>query len=143
MKVCKERKIRKSKPKACLFAAITPTIFTGIMSLKSDKELWDYLKKEYVIDERIKDMQILNLVREFELQIMKESKSVKEYTDRLLGIANRVRLLGSKFKDLRIFEKILNTIPKRYEATIIAPENTKDLSRISLKELLSALQAQE
>ena len=76
MKVCKERKIRKSKPKACLFATITPTIFTGIMSLKSDKELWDYLKKEYVIDERIKDMQILNLVREFELQIMKESKSV-------------------------------------------------------------------
>ena len=62
------------------------------MSLKSDKELWDYLKKEYAIDERIKDMQILNLVREFELQIMKESKSVKEYTDRLLGIANRVRL---------------------------------------------------
>ena len=36
---------------------------------------------------------------------MKESKSVKEYTDRLLGIENRVRLLGFEFTDLRIFEK--------------------------------------
>ena len=67
MKVHKERKIRKSKAKASLFAAVTPTIFTGIMSLKSDKELWDYLKKEYARDEIIKYMQILNLVREFEL----------------------------------------------------------------------------
>ena len=31
-------------------------------------------QKEYVGDERIKGMQIINLVREFELQRMKESK---------------------------------------------------------------------
>ena len=72
---------------------------------------------------------------------MKESKSVKEYTDILLGIENRVRLLGSEFTDLRIFEKILITIPERYEVTITALENTKDLSGISPEELLSALQA--
>ena len=72
---------------------------------------------------------------------MKESKSVKEYTDILLGIENRVRLLGSEFTDLRIFEKILITIPERCEVTINALENTKDLSRISPEELLSVLQA--
>ena len=53
----------------------------------------------------MKDMQILSLLREFELQRMKESESVKEYTDRLLGIANRVRLLGSEFIHSRIVEK--------------------------------------
>ena len=77
-------------------------------------------------------MQILNLVREFELLRMKEFESVKEYTNRLLGIANRVRLLGSKFTYSRIVEKIVVTVPERFEATIIALENTKDLSRISL-----------
>lgn len=74
---------------------------------------------------------------------MKESESVKEYTDRLLGIANRVRLLGSDFTDSRIIEKILVTVPERYEATITSLENTKDLSKISLAELLNAFQAQE
>lgn len=65
------------------------------MSLKTAKEVWDYLKEEYAGDERIKGMQVLNLIREFELQKMKESEIVKEYSDRLLNIANKVRLLGS------------------------------------------------
>ena len=33
------------------------------------------------------------------------------------------------------------TVAKRYEATITTLENTKDLSQISLAELLNALQA--
>ncbi|XP_070039164.1 uncharacterized protein [Nicotiana tomentosiformis] len=97
------------------------------MSLKTAKEVWDYLKEEYAGDERIKGMQVLNLIREFELQKMKESEIVKEYSDRLLNIAN----------------KILVTVPERYEATITTLENTKDLSQISLAELLNSLKAQE
>ena len=102
------------------------------MSLKSAKEIWDYLQKEYVGDERIKGKQILNFVREFKLQRMKESKSIKEYIDKLLGIANRVRLHGSEFTNSGIVEKIFVTTFERYEATIATLENTKDLSRISL-----------
>ena len=88
-------------------------------------------------------MKVLNLIRDFELQKMKESKTIKEYSERLLGIANRVRLLGLEFKDSRIVEKILVTIPERFEATITSLENTKDLSKITLAELLNSLQAQE
>ena len=55
-------------------------------------------------------MKVLNLIREFELQKVKESETVKEYSDRLFGIVNKVRLLGTKFKDSRIVEKILVTV---------------------------------
>ena len=58
----KERKTWKSKAKACLFAAVSTTIFTIIMSLKSTKDVWDYLKKEYARDERIRGMQSLNFI---------------------------------------------------------------------------------
>lgn len=37
----------------------------------------------------IRGMQVLNLVCEFELQRMKESETIKEYSDRLLNIATR------------------------------------------------------
>ncbi|KAH0679129.1 hypothetical protein KY284_020214 [Solanum tuberosum] len=74
---------------------------------------------------------------------MKDSESIKEYTDRLLNIANHVRLLGSTFNDSRIVENILVIVPERFEATITTLENTKDLSSITLTELLSAFQAQE
>ncbi|KAL5794297.1 hypothetical protein ACOSP7_002891 [Xanthoceras sorbifolium] len=88
-------------------------------------------------------MQVLNLIRDFELQKMKESETVKEYSDRLLGIVNKVRLLGTEFPDSRVVEKFFVTVPERYEASITTLENTKDLSKITLAELLNALQAQE
>ena len=44
LKTHKERKRRKSKAKACLFSAVSSTIFTRIMKLESAKDIWDYLK---------------------------------------------------------------------------------------------------
>ncbi|CAJ2639700.1 unnamed protein product [Trifolium pratense] len=139
----KEKKTRKAKAKSCLFAGVSQTVFTRIMTLKTAKAIWDYLKEEYAGDERTRGMQVLNLMREFELQKMKESETVKDYSDRLLSIANKVRLLGTQFADSRIVEKILVTVPERYEASITALENTKDLSTITLAAVLHALQAQE
>jgi hypothetical protein len=74
---------------------------------------------------------------------MKDSETIKEYSDKLLGIVNKVRLLGTLFSDCRIVEKILVTVPERYEASITTLENTKDLSKITLAELINALQFQE
>ena len=143
IRIHKEKKTRKAKAKSCLFAGVSTTMFTRIMTLKSAKAIWDFLKEEYAGDERIRSMQVLNLMREFELQKMKESETIKEYSDKLLGIANKVRLLGGSFVDSRIVEKILVTVPERYEASIASLENAKDLSKITLAEVLHAFQAQE
>ncbi|XLS84610.1 hypothetical protein HN51_034776 [Arachis hypogaea] len=143
IKLHKEKKTRKAKARSCLFTDVSSIIFTRIMTLKTPKAIWDYLKEEYVGDERIRGMQVLNLMREFEMQRMKDSETIKEYSDRLLSIANKVRLLGTEFTDSRIVEKILVTVPERYEASITTLENTKDLSKITLAGVLHALQAQE
>ena len=139
IKAHKEKKTKKSKAKACLFAVVSPTIFTRVMSLKTAKAIWDYLKEEYVGDEMIKGMQVLNLIREFVLQKMKESETIKDYSDKLLSIANKVRLLGSKLNDSRIVEKIFVMMPERYETIVTTLENTKNLPKISLAELLNSL----
>ncbi|XP_022867571.1 uncharacterized protein LOC111387261 [Olea europaea var. sylvestris] len=88
-------------------------------------------------------MQVLNLIRGFDLQKIKEADTIKEYSDRLLSIVNKVRLLGTKIDDSRIVEKVLVTVPERYEASITTLKNTKDLSKITLVELLNALNSQE
>ena len=77
-------------------------------------------------------MQVPNLVWEFEIQRMKDSETIKDYFDRLLSIANKVRLFGTAFDDSRIVQKILVTISERFEVTISSLENTKDLSSITL-----------
>ncbi|XP_059280962.1 uncharacterized protein LOC132034583 [Lycium ferocissimum] len=88
-------------------------------------------------------MRVINLIREFELQKMKDSDTIKEYFDRLLNIANNVRVLGSEFFDSRLIRKILVTVSKSFEATISSLENSKDLLKVSLAELLNSLLAQE
>jgi len=143
LKYHKERKTRKAKAKSVLFSCVSQNVFTRIMTLKTAKEIWDYLKEEYAGDERIRGMQVLNLMREFEMQKMKESETIKDYSDRFLSIANKVRLLGTQFADSRIVEKILVTVLERYEASITTLENTKDLSKITLAAVLHAMQAQE
>ncbi|KAM3250823.1 hypothetical protein P3L10_004893 [Capsicum annuum] len=86
-------------------------------------------------------MQVMNLIREFEMKRMKESETIKDYADQLVDLANKVRLFGKDFTDERIIQKILVTLPEKYEATISSLENFKDLSSITLAELINALQA--
>jgi len=77
IKIHKGKKTRKAKAKASLFHAVSGTIFTRIMNLKSEKDIWDYIKKEYEGNERTKNMKILNLTREFEMLKMKEAETIK------------------------------------------------------------------
>jgi hypothetical protein len=48
---------------------------------------------------------------------MKKTESIKEYSDKLLNIASRVRLLGLSLPESRIVQKILVTIPEKFEVT--------------------------
>jgi len=68
IKTHKKRKTKKSKAQATLLAVISQDILTRIMSIKFAFKIWTFLKKEYEGDERIKEMQVLNLVREFVMQ---------------------------------------------------------------------------
>ena len=63
----KKRKTKKSKAKTYLYVVVSSTIFTHIMSLRSAKAIWDHLKTEYEGDERIRGMQVLNLLRDLVL----------------------------------------------------------------------------
>jgi hypothetical protein len=48
------------------------------MTLRTANEIWDFLKKEYEGNERVKGMEVLNLIRKFEMQRMKESDTIKD-----------------------------------------------------------------
>lgn len=87
------------------------------------------MKEEYTEDERIEGMKVLNLIREFELQKIKESETVKEYSDRSLRMVNNIRLVGTKFKNSIIVQKILVTVQERYEVSIVTLENKKNCPR--------------
>ncbi|XP_012453211.1 uncharacterized protein LOC105775227 [Gossypium raimondii] len=60
-----------------------------------------------------------------------------------MAVVNSIRLLGEQFSEARIVEKVISTLPERYEAKISSLEDSRDLTTISLTELINALYAQE
>ncbi|KAA3469005.1 Retrovirus-related Pol polyprotein from transposon TNT 1-94 [Gossypium australe] len=89
------------------------------------------------------EIQVLNLWKEFEVLKMKESKTVKEYFDRLMNVVNQIRLHGEEFPDKRIVKKVLVSVPERFESKISSLEDSKDISKLTLIEVVNALQALE
>ncbi|KAL4292046.1 hypothetical protein GQ457_14G011990 [Hibiscus cannabinus] len=143
MKIHREKKKMKAKVKSCIFSAVSPSILAKIMNFETPTKIWEHLKEKYAENEKMKSMKVINLLREFEMKKMKESDLVKECAEELVKIADKERMLGKKFSDEKIVEKILVTLPKNYEPKISSLENSKVLSSITLEELLTALQASE
>ena len=69
------------------------------MSCETPKEVWDKLKEMYLGSDRTRQMQILNLMRQFEVLRMKDNEFIKEYVDRLMEVVNKIRLLGEDLTD--------------------------------------------
>ncbi|RVX16399.1 hypothetical protein CK203_014416 [Vitis vinifera] len=71
----------------------------------------------------------------------RRGKSLRRY--KLMEVVKKIRLLGEDLTDQRVVEKVLVSLPKRFESKISSLEDSKDLTKISLAELVHAFQAQE
>ena len=143
MRFHSEQVAKKAKALTILHSALDDEIFMRIPNCETAKEVWDKLKEEFFGNERTKQMQVLNLRREFEALKMNDSETIKEFMSKLMKVVNQIRLMGEEFLDNRIVEKILVVLPERFESKISSLEESKDLSKISVTELVNALQAQE
>ena len=91
--------------------------------------------------DKTRRIQILNLKREFEVLRMKDNETIKVYADRLMEVVDKIRLHGEELSDQRVVEKVLVSLPERFESKISSPEDSKDLLQVSLSELVHAFQA--
>ncbi|XP_016720865.1 uncharacterized protein [Gossypium hirsutum] len=122
-----EESTKKHKSLACL----TP------------KEAWERLKEEFMGSDKTRQQQVINLRRDFENLKMKKSESIKQYLNRIMATVNSIRLLGEDFSDSRVVEKVITTLPERFESKISSLEDLKDLTTIFLSELVNSLYALE
>jgi hypothetical protein len=79
----------------------------------------------------------------FENLKMKESESVDQYMTQVMNTVNQLRMNGEEIPDQRVVEKVLRTLPKKFDAVVIAIEESKDLTQLSVDELLGSLLSHE
>ena len=113
------------------------------MDLESPKAVWDKLKETFEGTNRVKAVKLLTQKKEFALLKMKDFESIKDYSCRLMDLVNQIRLHGEALSDQKVVEKILISVPERFESKILAIEESCDLQKLTIVELMSKLQAQE
>ena len=74
---------------------------------------------------------------------MEEDESFNEFYAKLKDIVNSVFNLGETIPKPKIVRKVLISLPERFHAKITAIEESKDIDKIPLTELVGNLQTYE
>lgn len=74
---------------------------------------------------------------------MNDSESIQNFLTRITSIVNQIRNYGDTIEDKRIVEKVLRSLPLKFDHVAIAIEESKDLSKLTIPELMGSLEAHE
>ena len=126
-----------------LFSAITNEEIKKIFSTEITKEAQTIVQTTYEGTKAINDSNLQRLTTIFEEIKMEEDESFDEFYAKLKDIVNSALNLGQTILEPKIVRKVLRSLPKRFHAKIIAIEESMDIDKIPLTELVSNLQTYE
>ena len=126
-----------------LFNAVTNEEFKKISFAKMAKEAWTILQTTYERTKAIKDTKFQRLTKNFEVIKMEENESFDEFCAKLKDIVNSAFNLGETILEPKIMRKVLISLLERFLAKITTIEESKDIDKIPLIELVGNLQTYE
>ena len=91
----------------------------------------------------VEDSKLQRLTTSFEEIKMEEDESFDEFYAKLKDIVHSAFNLGETIPEPKIVRKVLRSLPERFHAKIIAIEESKDIDKIPLTELVGNLQTYE
>ena len=126
-----------------LFSAITNEEFKKIFSTEIAKEARTILQTTYEGTKVVKDLKLQNLTTSFEEIKMEEDESFDEFYAKFKDIVNSAFNLRETIPELKIVRKVLRSLLERFHAKITMIEESKDIDKIPLTELVVNLQTYE
>ena len=70
---------------------------------------------------------------------MKEKENLNNYFSRFMELIDQIKNYGDSIDDDQIIEKVLISIPTKFDPIVIVIKNTKDLFALSVQKLMGAL----
>ena len=98
------------------------------------------LQTNYKGIKAVKDSKLQRLTTSFEEIKMEEDESFNEFYTKLKDIVNLAFNLGETILEPKIVRMVLRSLPERFHAKITAIEESKDIDKIPLTELVGNLQ---
>ena len=126
-----------------LFSAVINEEFKKISSTETAKEAWIILQTTYEGTKAINDLKFQRLTTSFEEIKMEEDESFDEFYAKLKDIVNSTFNLRETISEPKIVRNVLRSPPERFHAKITLIEESKDIDKIPLIELVGNLQTYE
>ncbi|GAU29902.1 hypothetical protein TSUD_379930 [Trifolium subterraneum] len=136
-------KLTDLKVKNYLFQSIDRSILETILDRDTAKQIWDAMRTKYQGSTRVKRAQLQALKKDFEVLAMGDSETVDEYFARTMAIANKMTACGERMTQVTIVEKILRSLPAKFNFVVCSIEQLNDVTTLSIDELQSSLIVQE
>ncbi|KAA8517207.1 hypothetical protein F0562_017541 [Nyssa sinensis] len=122
---------------------VSKSIFPRIFRVKKAKEAWEILQMEFQGNDKAISIKLQTLWTDFDNLLMKESEGIKDYFSRVSEIVNQIQSCGNTIQEKKVVEKILRSLTQKFEHVVPAIEESKDLSKLSMYELMGSLETHE
>ncbi|WVZ04008.1 hypothetical protein V8G54_024814 [Vigna mungo] len=132
----KENRRLDCKARMLLHQCISASIFQKVSKATTAKEFWDILQDGYGNSSKVKKVRLQSLQRQYELLCMGSRK-------RMQFLVNVMRSCRKIVKDKKFVAKILRTLTPQYDHITVAIEESKDLEKMKVEELLEVIKASE
>ncbi|CAL5382703.1 unnamed protein product [Camellia sinensis] len=139
----KEHEMKDAKALYYIQQAITKTIAPRIMAATKSKEAWEILKNEFQGSAKVIVDKLQTLSTEFDNLMMKEGESIEIFFTRVYKIFYQLKACGGIIQEERVVEKVLRSLPIKYNRVVAAIKESTNLSTLSLHELMGSLQVDE
>ncbi|GKC53199.1 hypothetical protein Tco_1075944 [Tanacetum coccineum] len=110
---------------------------------KTAKEIWDTLLITHQGNSQVKDNKIDLLVQQYEQFTIPEEESIDNAFARFNTIITSLKALDEGFSSKNYVRKFLRALHPKWRAKVTAIEESKDLTSLSLDELIGNLKVYE
>jgi len=95
----------------------------------------DQFQNIYEGDTKVKGDKLQTLKAKFEQLKMKEDEYIASYFIQVDEVLNGIKVLGDEMKEEDLIQKVLISLPMRFDSKILALEERVDLSTLTMDEL--------
>ncbi|XP_051133115.1 retrovirus-related Pol polyprotein from transposon RE1 [Andrographis paniculata] len=117
------------------------SVFGQIASAKTAKEAWDILRMSYKGVDRAQKSKLQSLRRLYDQYEMTSTETVEQYFFRLTNLVNKMRLYRDKIEDGPVVEKVLRTMPMKYDHVVASITESHDTELLSVEELKGMIES--
>lgn len=103
------------------------------------KEAWDLLEVTHEGTSAVKKSKLQRLITKFEELMMEKDEHFIDFYTKLQDLGNSKASLGDPLKLEAIVRKILRLLPKRFRSKVTAVEESKDINKLVIEELVGSL----